>query len=197
MSRFRRLTILVGVATMLCAGTTVIGGSEAASAATHPHVKSCTPGEEFLESSHSQAFYGTGQIAWVYNDNSTAVSKSLTTSTSNTIGYSIDSSQTVDAGVIFASASLSFEEGVTYDHDDTSEQTTTVSNVPPGEYGIIQIGNQMGIVKGTYEVITSTCQTTEKTSTTGIFPLDEPSGTAAGTNTSPTPPWPQSRVVSS
>ncbi len=181
----------------LVAGNAIGGVASAAAAPDRPHVRGCTPTQEFLKSSQSQEFYGTGQTAWVYNDNAKSESKSLTTSTTNTIGYSISSSQSVDAGVVFASADVSFSEGVTYDHDDTSSQTTTVSDIPPGEYGIIQIGNQMGIVKGTYEVINSTCQTTLKTDTTGVFPLNEAAGTGVGYGSTPTPPWPQANVVSS
>lgn len=188
----------LGLALLLVTASTLIGGTAAvASVRSGPHLQTCTPLEEFVKSSQSQAFYGTGTPAWIYNDNATSESKSLTVSTSNTIGYSLQAEQTVDAGVIFASASASFYEGVTYTHDDASEQTTTVSAVPPGEYGIIQIGNVMGIVKGTYEVVASNCAVTEDTVVTGIFPLDQPSGTGTGYNTSATPPWPQSRVVSS
>jgi hypothetical protein len=189
----------IAAALVLVSAACVLVGATPAGAATHrsPHVRSCPPSEEFLRSSTSQAFYGTGATAWVYNYNTDGLSKTLTTSTSNTIGFELQSSQSVDAGVIFASAEVSFTEGVTYNHNDTSTQATTVYNIPIGKYGIIQIGNQMGIVKGTYEVINSTCQTTQKTSVTGIFPLDQPSGTAGGYNTSSTPPWPQSDVVSS
>ncbi len=189
------------VAVLLAPALVALVGATPAGASTgggvEPHVKSCPPSEQFLKSSQSQRFYGTGQIAWVYNYNTSGLSKTLTTSTSNTIGFSLQATQSVDAGVIFASADASFSEGVSYEHDDTSTQSTTVYNIPIGEYGIIQIGNQMGIVKGTYEVINSYCQISQETYVTGIFPLSQPSGTAGGYNTTSSPPWPQSRVVSS
>jgi hypothetical protein len=184
------LALVVGMAAP-AVGLTDMGSAGAVT--VRPLIRSCTPGEEFIDSSKSQRFYGTGAVTWFYNKNAIAASETLSTSTSNTIEYEIQSSQSVDAGVIFASANASFSEGVTYSHDDTSSVTTTVS-APAGRYGILQIGNQMGIVTGTYEVISSTCQITQQTETTGIFPLNEPRGTGAGNNTSPTPPWPQSKV---
>ncbi|MHB8458108.1 MAG: hypothetical protein ACYDBS_10550 [Acidimicrobiales bacterium] len=143
-----------------------------------------------------EQFFGTGQTAWVYNYNATGLSKTLRTSTSNTIGFSLQATQSVDAGVIFASASASFSEGVTYNHNDQSSQSTRVWGIPPHKYGVIQIGNIMGVVSGTYEVINRNCQTTQRTAVIGIFPLNQPSGTAGGWNNTPSPPWPQSRVVS-
>jgi hypothetical protein len=185
------------VVSLLAGVVGVLPPAASASARVRPQVQSCPPSEQFLKSSQGRGFYGTGQTAWVYNYNTNGLSKTLTTSTGNTIGYSLQASQSVNAGVIFASADASFSEGVTYTHDDSSTQSTTVYNIPIGEYGIIQIGNEMGIVKGTYEVINSYCQISQKTYVTGIFPLDQPSGTAGGYNTTSTPPWPQSRVVSS
>lgn len=191
--RFRRAgaaLALIGLSVLAAP----VAAPSAGAATNRPHVIGCTPGEEFLKSSQSQEFYGTGQTAWYYNANAKATSKSLSTSTTNSVAYSIGSSQSVDAGVIFASADVSFSEGVTYTHNDTSTQTTTVSDIPPGKYGIIQIGNQFGIVKGTYEVINSTCQTTESTSVTGAFPLNEAVGSGTAVESSPTPPWPEAKV---
>ncbi len=184
-------------AALLLAGGGPAGAAVRPGTRVRPNVLGCEPSEEFIRSSKSERFYGTGAIAWVYNYNTTGLSKTLTTSTGNTIGFSLQASESVDAGVIFASADASFSEGVTYTHDDASTESTTIYNIPIGEYGIIQIGNEMGIVTGTYEVINSTCQVTEKTWVTGIFPLHQASGTAGGYNTTDRPPWPQSRVVSS
>lgn len=191
-------TLIIALMTgLLATALTSTAGATTTIGTARPLVKSCTPLQEFVKSSKSKAFYGTGATAWVYNYNTTGLSKTLETSTTNTIGFSLDASQSVDAGVIFASADASFSEGVTYDHDDSSTQSTTVYDIPIGEYGIIQIGNQMGVVKGTYEVVNSTCVVTQKTKVTGIFPLDQPAGTAGGYNTTAKPPWPQSAVVSS
>ncbi|MGO9909636.1 MAG: hypothetical protein ACLPQS_00525, partial [Acidimicrobiales bacterium] len=97
-------------ALVLVSAACALAGASPAGAAVHrsPHVRSCPPTEEFLTSSTSQVFYGTGTTAWVYNYNTDGLSKTLTTSTSNTIGYELQSSQSVDAGEIFASADVSF-----------------------------------------------------------------------------------------
>jgi hypothetical protein len=202
---FARHRGLVRAATsaLLLAGVTGVvwstGAAETGASLTRvsPQLRSCPPTQEFLKSSEHESFYGTGAMAWTYNYNTIGLSKSLSTSTSNTIGYSLQATESVSAGVIFASADASFSEGVTYTHNDDSTQRTTVRNIPIGEYGILQIGNEMGVVVGTYEVVDSTCQITKKTAVTGIFPLNRPVGTAAAYSTVLRPPWPQARVVSS
>lgn len=194
-ARSNLLVALIGVVPV--AGMLGLAGQAGATliATRVPRVQQCRSSETFVRSSRSQAFYGTGQTTWAYNYNSSSLTRTLTTSTSNTVAYSIKATQSVDAGVIFASADASFSEGVTYTHGDASTQSTTVSNIPLHRYGIIQIGNQMGVVKGTYYVTDTACRTVQRTWTIGIFPLREAAGVAGGYSSSPKPPWPQASLA--
>ena len=90
--RLAAAALAVAPAVLLLAGNEPAGAAVRSRARVRPDVLGCEPSEEFIRSSKSERFYGTGAIAWVYNYNTTGLSKTLTTSTANTIGFSLQAS---------------------------------------------------------------------------------------------------------
>lgn len=135
--------------------------------------------------------WGTGVWHAAYNANTHDISVSVATSTVSTVQYSISSTQSVNAGIIFTSVSASITEGISYSHSDNATFSVTITTVPPHYYGIIQGGNNYVIAVGNYDWINTQCQTETVQHVIASFPADLPPVQIAGVNTSNKPPWRQ------
>jgi hypothetical protein len=107
------------------------------------------------------------------------------------LSYSISSTQGAEAGIIFASASASVTEGISYKHTDNEAKTAGV-NVPAHDYGELGADNIYAVGHGTTGEVLGNCDVQKYTVSSFDFPTNEPVGYEAGTTTyvPSGPPWP-------
>lgn len=154
----------------------------------------CTANQTFALGSYSYGDLGdpaSGAWTWLQNRGSTASVLDLSFATNSAVGYSISSSQSVDAGIIFAKVSASITEGVTYTHTDVETKTAGV-NVPSHEYGEAGAANIYAKGNGTVTITYGDCSTAKVAVSKWLFPTTAPAGFITDTTTSvpASPPWP-------
>lgn len=115
--------------------------------------------------------------SWTYEQNKSGQKQglSLTFGTDSAVGYSIQATQSVEAGVIFAKVAASVTEGITYTHTDVYSKTATV-NVPAHEYGEAGVANIYAVATGIYTHQWPTCAKTVSRNVIAKFPIKHPTG---------------------
>ncbi len=190
----RRLLILGCAASVALVGAMLQLGVAPAFAANKPRGTVCEPSESFSVGGYNYQDLGNGNSSawtWLHNTNAKTSTLSLSFSTNSTVSYSISSTQGADAGIIFASASASVTEGISYSHTDNKSTSAGVS-VPAHDYGEIGADNVYAVGHGTTTDVLGNCDVRKYTVTSFKFPTNEPVGYETGTTTSvpSAPPWP-------
>jgi hypothetical protein len=183
------------IVTGLTLATVLIQPAPAASASTaRPQWTPCTPSQKFKVATTRYTKLGnpkSNSWTWAYNKSGTKASLSLSFGTNSQVGYSIQATQSVEAGVIFASASASLSEGISYTHTDNYSRTISVT-IPGHRYGEAGVANIYAIVTGTYMVTYENCKTATVKHVIARFPTTDPTGFIDDTTARlpVKPPWP-------
>lgn len=192
--RFRHVLAAGSLAAggVLVAGVPAGAAGAASTTKLHPNV-GCHPSQPwYTVSSIQQEPFGTGAWDASFNYNATRdISVSVTTTTVSTVQYSVSATVSVEAGIIFTSVAASATVGVSYSHSDDHSFTTTINDVPPGHYGILQGGNTYEVADGTYYWQNMDCKIVSVGNVTGRFPTVLNPIEIAGVSTSDSPPWRQ------
>jgi hypothetical protein len=192
--RFGRVTAgLVTVAAALAAMAVQSAAAAGASTATPRHPV-CNPVFKFTLKTTSYRNLGNpSSSSWTYlqNKSSKTDSLGLTFGTNSQVGYSIQASQSVEAGVIFAKVAASITEGISYTHTDIFSKTATV-NVPGHQYGEAGVANIYAVVTGKYKHTWPNCKTDISKHVLAKFPTTDPTGFITDTTKRipVRPPWP-------
>lgn len=192
--RIGRSFVHVVAASGLVVGGLLVAGVPAGAAASGGHVRQvgCTYHAWWVNDSFQYPPpWGTGSWDVAYNENAHSISVTVSTTTVSTVQYSISSTQSVNAGIIFTSVSASITEGISYSHSDNKTFSVTINDVPPHYYAIIQGGNNYVVAVGNYDWINTQCQTESVQHVIAEFPSTAPPVQIAGVNTSNRPPWKQ------
>jgi hypothetical protein len=167
------------IASFLTLSAVLIPSATAASASTAmPQPKVCPQTWKFIVATTRYANLGNPRrTSWFYaqNKSRTPAQLSLSFGTNSQVGYSIQASQSVEAGVIFASASASLTEGISYTHTDIMTKTISVT-VPGHHYGEAGVANIYAIVTGTYKHTWGNCDTEVVKHVIARFPTTDPTG---------------------
>jgi hypothetical protein len=167
------------IASFLTLSAVLIPSATAASASTaRPQWTPCTPSAKFIVATTRYTKLGdpsSTSWTWAFNKSRTSASLSLTFGTNSQVGYSIQASQSVEAGVIFASASASLTEGISYTHTDDYSKTILVK-IPGRQWGEAGVANIYAIVTGKYKITYRNCKTDIIKHVIARFPTTDPTG---------------------
>jgi hypothetical protein len=196
MKRLRRLgrvttrlvTVSVAMAAMAALSATAAGASTAT-----PRHPVCNPVFKFTLKTKAYKNLGNpSSKSWTYlqNKSSQADSLQLSFGTNSQVGYSIQASQSVEAGVIFAKVAASITEGISYTHTDIFSKTATVK-VPAHHYGEAGVANIYAVVTGKYKHTWPNCKTEIVKRVLAKFPTKDPTGFITDTTKKipVKPPW--------
>jgi hypothetical protein len=177
------LAILVPLTTLSLVSMSAVAYAAQPHAPTAPAGRSCPPQQTFTHIRYTTEDLGNGRTgAWGFAHNRTrkAAPYSVTLGTDSAVSYSISSSVSADAGVIFASASASVSVGISYTHTDSFHQTLQIS-VPAHRYGVIGVDNSYYRFVGTYTIVHSNCTESVSKHTVALFPTDTSEGLEGAT----------------
>jgi hypothetical protein len=107
------------------------------------------------------------------------------------VTYSLSSTQSVEAGVIFAKVAASVTEGISYSHTDVETKSIGVQ-IPAHDYGWLGADNTYARAFGNYKGVLGNCQVISYQHLEAQFPLKSAAGYEATTSTVlyAQPPWP-------
>jgi hypothetical protein len=156
-------------------------------------VTGCSPTQTFSPGSDSYVTLGdpsSSAWTWDYNKSASSATLSLSFGTDSAVGYSISSTQSVEAGIIFAKVAASIDEGISYTHTDDYSKSIAVT-IPGHEYGEAGASNIYIKGNGTETISYGNCTSTKVSVTLYEFPTTDPAGYVDDTTkTVPSsPPW--------
>lgn len=111
------------------------------------------------------------------------------------MGWSIQATQTADAGVIFASVGVSLSEGLPWTHGNNESFGASVAT-PAHQWGEVGVANIYAMARGTQKTVFRNCDIQTIRNIFAKFPIANNPGAdfiVANTKTLPRkPPWPLS-----
>jgi hypothetical protein len=197
--RAKRPIIFAVVPAFIAAAALTQGASAAyaegtPSTPTLPNMQICNPSASYTNTTISLVDLGdphTDAWTWGHNRGSSQVTLTLSFSTNSQVTYSLSSTQSVEAGVIFAKVAASVTEGISYSHTDTETKSLSVQ-VPAHDYGWLGADNLYARAFGNYKGVLGNCQVISYQHLEAQFPTQSAAGFEATTSTAlySQPPWP-------
>jgi hypothetical protein len=187
----RRAAVITCIVAVTC-GVTPLAAGAASSSHASPDVPGCIAGYFYVASNHSQTNEGKGLTTYLYNNNASTVSLTASFDSSTTVNYSATVEATAEINDVIASISTNYSVTVGRSSSESYNASATVSNVPVGKYGVIQLGAAYWNTSGTYEYQSATCQYSNQSSESARFP-EAPNSVLilTGISSSESQPWPQ------
>jgi hypothetical protein len=196
MKRLRRLgRVTTGLVTLWAAlaAVAVLPATAAVASTAVPQPQVCKQVFKFwVKTRHFKNLGNPASNSWTYLQNKSSQPDGLQLSfgTDSQVGYSIQASQSVEAGVIFTKVAASITEGISYTHTDIFSKTATVK-VPAHHYGEAGVANIYAVVTGKYKHTWPNCKTEIVKRVLAKFPTTDPTGFITDTTKKipVKPPW--------
>jgi hypothetical protein len=179
---------------LLVTGALTIAATGTSFAASSPNsVTGCKATQAFSPGSHSFVSLGnpaSSAWSWAYNKSAGSAALNVSFGTNSSVGIAISSTQSVEAGIIFAKVAASITEGITYTHTDDVTKTITVT-IPGHWYGEAGVSNLYIKGNGTDTITYGNCTSTKVSVTLYEFPTTDPPGYVDNTTKAvpASPPW--------
>jgi hypothetical protein len=191
----RKILLTAGLATALVVSPKALlaGVAAASPPPPSPDVPSCPAGYYYSETGRSSNTAGTGTYGYAENYNAKSLSVSVSISSSTTMSYTGTLGGSAEIDLIIATIGTSDSVSVTKSSSGSVSTTATVSGVPIGKYGIVQLGDSVWHTSGTYYYESATCIESDESAVSGILPFTAGGslGLIGGINTVASPPWAQ------